>query len=135
MPTVVGIVATAITPATATPPATEQTIAPSDPFVPFVNTRQLIVGNWIKTRAKDLITGQCCSNDARRGSINNKEPGISRIVNNNSQTVKHYTAFPSSDYWTPLNSQVKELGSSHEHATHQYITPSLGDSNGVVFDT
>ena len=69
MPTGVDIKATEITPATAPPtemkqdqtlqlpPATEQTIASSVPFVPFVHTQRLIVGNWIKTRAKDLITG------------------------------------------------------------------------------
>ena len=69
MPTGVGIKATEITPATATstamkqvqtlqlPPATEQAIDPSAPFVPFVHMQRLIVGNWIKTRAKDLITG------------------------------------------------------------------------------
>ena len=42
-----------------------------------------------------------------QGSINNKEPGISEIINNNSQNVKHYIAFPTSNYWTPIYSQVK----------------------------
>ena len=69
------------------------------------------------------------------GSINNKETGISGILNNNSQTVKHCTTFPTSNYWTPLDIQVEELGSSHEHATHSYVTPSLGDSKSAVFDT
>ena len=59
IPTVVGIEATAITPATATlttmtqdrtlwlPPATEQKISLGNPFVPFVNMQRLIVGIWI----------------------------------------------------------------------------------------
>ena len=53
-----------------------------------------------------------------QGSIDNKEPRISGIVNNNSQKVKHYTSSPTSDYWTPLDSQVEELGSSHEQSAH-----------------
>ena len=69
------------------------------------------------------------------GVNNNKEPGISGIVNNNSTKVKHYITFPTSNYWTPLDKQVEELGSSHKHATHSYVTPSLGDSNSAVFDT
>ena len=69
------------------------------------------------------------------GSINSKEPGINGILNNNIQNIKHYTSFPTSNYLTSLDSQVKELGSSHEHATHKYVTPSLGDSNSAVFDT
>ena len=79
MPTGVGITATKITPATVTPtamkqdrtlqltPATEQIIAPSAMFVPFGHTQGLTVGNWIKTRARDLITGRRCSNDTRQG--------------------------------------------------------------------
>ena len=47
----------------------------------------------------------------------------------------HYTSSPTSNYWTPLDSQVEELGSSHEHSTHSYVTPILGDSNSAVFDT
>ena len=69
------------------------------------------------------------------GSIYSKEPGISGIINNNIQNVKHYTDFPTFNDWTPLDSQVKFLGSPHEHATHKYVTPSLGDSNSAVFDT
>ena len=56
-------------------------------------------------------------------------------MNNNRQNVRHYTAFPTSNYWTPLDSQVEELGLSHEQATHKYVTPSLGDINSAVFDT
>ena len=78
MPTVVGIEATIITPATATPttmardqtqwltPEKKQTIYLSAPCVPFVPMQRLIVGSWIKTKAKDLITGQLCSNEKRR---------------------------------------------------------------------
>ena len=69
------------------------------------------------------------------GSINNTEPGISGIVNNNIHHVKYYATFPTSNYWTPLDRQIKELGSSHEHATHKYVASSLGDSNSAVFDT
>ena len=87
MPIVVGIMATAITPATATPtamkrdrtlqlpPTIEQTIAPSAPFVPLGLTRRLIVGNWTKTRAKDLITGRRCSNDTLWGQLTIKSRG------------------------------------------------------------
>ena len=69
------------------------------------------------------------------GSIYSKEPGISGIINNNIQNVKHYTDFPTFNDWTPLDSQVKNLGSPHEHETHKYVTPSLGDSNSAVFRT
>ena len=69
------------------------------------------------------------------GVNNNKEPGISGIVNNNSTKVKHYITFPTSNYWTPLDKQVEELGSSHKHATHSYVTSNLGDNNSAVFDT
>ena len=77
----VGITATGITMATATPtamtryrklwlpPITEQIIALSEPFVPFVYMQELIVGSWIKTKTKDLITGQLCSNDTRRVQV------------------------------------------------------------------
>ena len=87
MSTVVGIEATTITQATATPtsmkqgqtlqlpPATEQTITPSAPFVPLGHTRRLIVGNWTKTRAKDLITGRRCSNYTHRGQLTIKSWG------------------------------------------------------------
>ena len=57
------------------PTATEQKTSPSAPFAPFVHTRRLIVGNWIKTRAKDLITGRRCSNDTRRGQLTIKIRG------------------------------------------------------------
>ena len=79
--TVVGIEATAITMETATPtttampqdwtlglePTTEPTIAQSAPFYPFVRTQQLIVGNWIRKKTKDLIIGLVCSNDTCQG--------------------------------------------------------------------
>ena len=69
------------------------------------------------------------------GSSNNKEPRISGIVNNVIQQVKHYTAPPTYNYWTPLTSQVEELGLSHEQSSHSYVTLILGDSNSTVFDT
>ena len=69
------------------------------------------------------------------GSIDNKEPRISGIVNNISQKVKHYIASPTYNYCTPLDSQVEELGSSHEKSAHSYVTSILGDSNSAVFDT
>ena len=69
------------------------------------------------------------------GSSNNKEPRISGIVNNVSQQVKHYTNFITYNYWTPLASQVEELGLSHEKLAHSYVTSILGDSNCAVFDT
>ena len=69
------------------------------------------------------------------GSSKNKEPRISGIVNKVSQQVKHYTASPTSNCWTPIASQVEELGSSHEQSAHSYVTSILGDSNSSVFDT
>ena len=60
---------------------------------------------------------------------------MSGILNNVSQQVKHYTASPTSNYWTPLTSQVEELGSSHEQPSRSYVTSILGDSNSSVFDT
>ena len=68
------------------------------------------------------------------GSSNNIEPRISGIVNNVIQQVKHYTASPTSNYWTLLTSQVKDLGLSHEQSSHSYVTSILGDSNSAVFD-
>ena len=87
IPTVVGIEETAITTATETPtamtrdqtmwlpPTTEPTIALSAPYVAFVRMQQLIVGSWIKTKAKDLIIGQLCSNETRRGRVTIKSRG------------------------------------------------------------
>ena len=54
------------------------------------------------------------------GSSINKEPMISRIVNNFSQHVKHYTASPTSNYWTLLTNQVEDLGLSHEQTSPHY---------------
>ena len=87
--TVVGIEATAIPTATATTtltemkrdqtlclaPTTEPKIALSAPFVPFVCMQQLIVGDRIRTKAKDLIIGQVCSNETRRGQVSIKSRG------------------------------------------------------------
>ena len=50
-------------------PTTEPTISQSAPFSPFVCMQQLIVGSWIRTKAKDLIIGQVCSNETRRGQV------------------------------------------------------------------
>ena len=87
MPTGVGILAIEITSTTATltameqdrtlklPPAPEKKIAPSAPFVPLIHTQRLIVGNWIKTRARDLITGLRFSNDTRWGQLTVKSRG------------------------------------------------------------
>ena len=89
IPTVGGIVATAIPTATATVTPTEMTryrklwLAPAtEPktalivtFVPFVRMQQLIVGNWIRTKAKDLIIGQVFSNETRRGQVSIKSQG------------------------------------------------------------
>ena len=87
IPTVVGIEATVITTATATPttmtrdrtmwlpPTTEPTISLSTPCVPFDRMQQLIVGSWIKTKAKDLIIGQLCSNETCRGQVTIKSRG------------------------------------------------------------
>ena len=91
------------------------------------------------------------------GSSINKEPRICGIVNNVNQHVTHYTASPTSKYWTLLTIQVEELGSSHEQtSTHHssqhvgvstklalplqplsnlYVKSILGDSNSAVFDT
>ena len=77
---------------------------------------------------------------------------ISGIVNNVSKHVKHYNTSPTSNYWTPLTSQVEELGSLHEQSSkheivstksalplqpssHSYITSIRGDRNYYVFDT
>ena len=48
-------------------PTTEPKIALSATFVPCVCMQELIVGNWIRTRAKDVIIGQVCSNEIRQG--------------------------------------------------------------------
>ena len=91
------------------------------------------------------------------GSSINKETRICGIVNNVKQHLTHYTASPTSNYWTPLTSQVKELGLLHEQtslhhssqhkgastksalslqpSSNSYVKSIRGDINSAVFDT